>query len=266
MMEAAIIRVLIAEDDPVQRELLRDAMEMERDIVCCGEARDGVEALELLYRQEPDVLLLDIVMPNMDGADLLRELRRNPPQRRPRVIAISAFGQEHIAQAALSQGADWFLLKPYRFDLLFRRIRALVREDQPDACPTQEYRISRAELELGVPTHSFGFAYLEQALALLLAHKGTCLMGKDIYGAIAACNKTTAQCVEKALRKTIREVFRADSEALHRMLRLGGVENATHLSNGRFLTLMAESLRQTEQEHPALFLDGAQEEPFARTK
>lgn len=244
MGENGMIRVLIAEDDPVQRELLRDALEMERDIVCCGQARDGLEALEALRREEPDVLLMDVVMPNMDGVDLLSELRAQSLPKRPRIIAISAFGQEHIARAVLSQGADWFLLKPYRFDLLFHRIRALANQERFDQRFLPDRMVSRAVMELGIPTNSFGYAYLEQALMILLSHQGTCLIGKDVYGTIAGPNNTTVQCVEKALRKTIRQVFEADSEALHRILKLGGVENVKHLSNGRFLTLMAQSLRQ----------------------
>lgn len=246
MAEKDVIRVLIAEDDPVQRELLRDALEMERDIVCCGQARDGVEALEVLHREEPDVLLLDIVMPNMDGVDLLYKLRESSLPKRPRIIAISAFGQEHIAQTVLSQGADWFLLKPYRFDLLFHRIRTLAKGDKPGQGSSLERAVSDAVMELKIPTNSFGFSYLGQALMILLSRQGTCLMGKDIYGAIATRNKTTAQCVEKALRKTIRQSFEADSEELHRILRFGSIENAAHLSNGRFLTLMAESIRHRD--------------------
>lgn len=244
MGENGKIRVLIAEDDPIQRELLCDALEMERDIVCCGQARDGVEALEKLCREEPDVLLLDVVMPNMDGVDLLHELRAQSLQKRPRIIALSAFGQEHIARMVLSQGADCFLLKPYRLDLLFHRIRSLANQDRDDRNALPCRTVSGAVMELGIPTNAFGYSYLERALTILLSHQGTCLMGKDVYGAIAAANKTTAQCVEKALRKVIRQAFETDSEALHRILRLGGVDNVKHLSNGRFLTLMAESLRQ----------------------
>ena len=122
MNENAKIRVLIAEDDPIQNDLLKDALELESDMACCGQACDGLEALAKLQTEQPDVLLLDIVMPNMDGVDLLNELRENPPPKRPKVIAISAYGQEHIARAALAQGADWFLLKPYQLELLMRRI------------------------------------------------------------------------------------------------------------------------------------------------
>ena len=101
MNENAKIRVLIAEDDPIQNDLLKDALELESDMACCGQACDGLEALAKLQTEQPDVLLLDIVMPNMDGVDLLNELRENPPPKRPKVIAISAYGQEHIARAAL---------------------------------------------------------------------------------------------------------------------------------------------------------------------
>ena len=104
MDENAKIRVLIAEDDPIQNDLLKDALELEPDMACCGQACDGLEALAKLQTEQPDVLLLDIVMPNMDGVDLLNELRENPPPKRPKVIAISAYGQEHIARAALAQG------------------------------------------------------------------------------------------------------------------------------------------------------------------
>ena len=94
MNENAKIRVLIAEDDPIQNDLLKDALELESDMACCGQACDGLEALAKLQTEQPDVLLLDIVMPNMDGVDLLNELRENPPPKRPKVIAISAYGQE----------------------------------------------------------------------------------------------------------------------------------------------------------------------------
>lgn len=209
MNENAKIRVLIAEDDPIQNDLLKDALELESDMACCGQACDGLEALAKLQTEQPDVLLLDIVMPNMDGVDLLNELRENPPPKRPKVIAISAYGQEHIARAALAQGADWFLLKPYQLELLMRRIRTLAGETPCKKECTLEHIVSKAVIDLGVQTSAVGFLYLEQALLILLTHQGTCLMSKDVYAEIAARNDTTEQCVEKALRKVIRQVFEA---------------------------------------------------------
>ena len=230
MNENAKIRVLIAEDDPIQNDLLKDALELESDMACCGQACDGLEALDKLQTEQPDVLLLDIVMPNMDGVDLLNELRENPPPKRPKVIAISAYGQEHIARAAFAQGADWFLLKPYQLELLMRRIRTLAGEAPSQKKCTLEHIVSKAVIDLGVQTSAVGFLYLEQALLILLTHQGTCLMSKDVYA-------------EKAMRKVIQQIFEVDSEALHALLKLGHKEDALHLSNGRFLTLMAAGIR-----------------------
>lgn len=81
--------------------------------------------------------------------------------------------------------------------------------------------MSKAVIDLGVQTSAVGFLYLEQALLILLTHQGTCLMSKDVYAEIAARNDTTEQCVEKALRKVIRQVFEADSEAIACALEAG---------------------------------------------
>lgn len=245
MVKNGVIRVLIAEDDKILRELLCEAMKQEQDLECCGQAENGLEALEALRREEPDVLLLDIIMPIMDGLNVLSELREWP--KRPRIIAMSAFNHERIINAALSNGADFLVLKPYQYTGMFDHIRALAKQEEParNAAPNRtDSMISGAVMELGIPTNSFGYLYLVQALAILLSHRGICLLGKDVYTAIADSNNTTAQCVEKALRKAIHEAFTVDSDALHRILKLGGVENVKHLSNGRFLTLMAQSLRQ----------------------
>ena len=145
MNENAKIRVLIAQDDALQNDLLKDAVEMVADLASCGQACDGLEALAKLQTEQPDVLLLDIVMPNMDGVDLLNELRENPPPKRPKVIAISAYGQEHIARAALAQGADWFLLKPYQLELLMRQERPLAGEAPSQKKCTLEHIVSKAD-------------------------------------------------------------------------------------------------------------------------
>lgn len=247
MNENGVIRVVIVDDNEMQRKILLDALKTVQDIECCGQAQDGVEALKVLRREEPDVLLMDIVMPYMDGIDLLSKLRTLSLPKRPYILAMTAYRQEHIGNAVLEQGADDFVLKPYILENLFDRIRALANRQQSDrrSLPNHpDSAVADAVMKLGIPTNSFGYSYLEQALTILLSHEGTCLIGKDVYGTIAGPNRTTAQCVEKSLRKAIREAFAADSEELHRILKLGGMEDVKHLSNGRFLTLMARSLRQ----------------------
>lgn len=124
----------------------------------------------------------------MDGVDLLNELRENPPPKRPKMIAISAYGQEHIARAALAQGSRLVSAEavpagaadaPHPY--------ACRRGPFPKEC-TLEHIVSKAVIDLGVQTSAVGFLYLEQALLILLTHQGTCLMSKDVYAEIAARN------------------------------------------------------------------------------
>ena len=147
MNENAKIRVLIAEDDPIQNDLLKDALELEPDMACCGQACDGLEALAKLQTEQPDVLLLDIVMPNMDGVDLLNELRENPPPKRPKVIAISAYGQEHIARAALAQGAE-FIACQMSMDMMGIQHEELLDEVTIGGVATYMERADKANVNL----------------------------------------------------------------------------------------------------------------------
>lgn len=242
MEECAKIRVMIAEDDPVQSDLLKDALEMEPDMLCCGQAADGLQVLAMVGEQKPDVLLMDIVMPNMDGVDLLHELRRMKLEKQPCVIAISAYGREHVARAVLEQGADWFVLKPYRIDLLVQRIRTFAMQGSPRGNSLERF-VARAVMDLGIDTNALGFGYLNQALMILLTHTGPCPICKSVYAQVAEANGTTSTCVEKALRTVVEQAFAADTQALHDLLKLGHKEGVTHLSNARFLTLMATGIR-----------------------
>ena len=99
------IRVLIVEDDLAQGTLIRDALEMEEDIVCCEHVRDGFEGLKAIREHEPDVMLLDLLMPNMDGVDMLWALHKEPPPKIPRILVLSACNNAAFSTEALALGA-----------------------------------------------------------------------------------------------------------------------------------------------------------------
>lgn len=243
MNEQRVIRVLVAEDDPIQRALMYDALSAEEDIECCGLVSDGLQALKMLRETLPDVLLLDVVMPNMDGVDLLRILQEEPLEVTPKIIVISAYEHESITKEVLSQGADCFLLKPYRIDLLINRIRLLMEKGAKQHEEPLPECIFRVLMDLGVQTNSIGFRYLHRALEILVKNPNVCVMSKDVYGVIAAENNTTNQCVEKALRSAISQIFEESPAELHRMLKFALQEHAEHMTNSQFLTLTAMYIR-----------------------
>ena len=106
-----LVRVVIADDQPMIRMGLRMILDHEADIVTVGEAGDGAGAVELARRERPDVVLMDIRMPGMDGVEATRLIRAEPDLDGVRVVALTTFDDEEYVTGALRAGADAFLLK-----------------------------------------------------------------------------------------------------------------------------------------------------------
>src|SRR3954452_19324487 len=118
----SMITVMLADDHALFRRGLRRMLELETDIQVVGEAGDGLEAQDLARELRPDVALLDIYMPNVDGIDAARELRRAFP--RMGIIMLTMFAEEEIVDRALEAGADDYLRKDTPFDEIVAKLRA----------------------------------------------------------------------------------------------------------------------------------------------
>jgi CheY-like chemotaxis protein len=131
-----MIKVLIAEDNPVNRELLCELLELRGYEV--SEACDGEEALEMVVRTRPDVLLLDLGMPKLDGFGVIRNLRANPQLASLPVLAVTAYAMRGDLEKALQAGFDGYLSKPIDAVSLEQQIERLLNpvfvHDRP---PTQ---------------------------------------------------------------------------------------------------------------------------------
>lgn len=121
-MNSYPIRVLLADDHAVVREGLRVFLELQDGIEVVGEAEDGEQALAAAERLRPDVILMDLVMPRLDGVGAMRELRRRLPQTR--VIALTSFLDDERLLPAIEAGAAGYLLKDVEPSELARAVRA----------------------------------------------------------------------------------------------------------------------------------------------
>ncbi len=116
-------RVLIVDDHAVVRAGLRALLEIEPDIKIVGEAADGVEAVHLALTLQPDVVLMDLVMPQLDGISAIREIRSKNPDIR--VIALTSFGDDSRVYEAVEAGVNGYLLKDSGAEELLKALRSV---------------------------------------------------------------------------------------------------------------------------------------------
>ncbi|HUK26462.1 MAG TPA: response regulator [Terriglobales bacterium] len=127
-------KILIAEDNPVNCELLRELLELRDHEVI--ETHNGQEALQSLEQAIPDILLLDLGMPVMDGYETVRRIRQDPRFARLPVLAVTAYAMQGDKERILGCGFDGYLSKPINPSLLFQELdRVLPKENGGDIPP-----------------------------------------------------------------------------------------------------------------------------------
>lgn len=122
-----MIRVLLADDQQLVRAGLRTILEAEEDIEVCGEVADGLLAVSAAEQQHPDVVLMDIRMPNLDGLEATRRIAARGDI--PRIVILTTFDLDEYVFEALRGGASGFLLKDTTADELVRAVRLAVAGD-----------------------------------------------------------------------------------------------------------------------------------------
>lgn len=118
-------KVLIVDDEPAIRDMLRMALELDGNI--CLEAGSAIEAMPLIVDEKPDLILLDWMMPEVSGLELVRRLKRDDALKEIPVIMLTAKAEEQNAVSGLDAGADDYISKPFRPRELLSRIRAVLR-------------------------------------------------------------------------------------------------------------------------------------------
>jgi len=120
-------RVLIVDDEMFMRQILRDILQR-ASFEVVGEATNGEEAVQQYRQLQPDVVLMDIIMPRMDGIEATRQILSLDPQAR--VVMCTALGQEGILKKALQLGARDFLVKPFRPEKIIEALHKSLSEKQ----------------------------------------------------------------------------------------------------------------------------------------
>ena len=119
------IKVLIADDNQEFSMTLATYLKSQDDMAVIGRAKDGNEAVDMITNLTPDIVLLDVIMPHLDGIGVLEKLNMIKMSKRPICIMLSAVGQDKITRRAVELGAEYYVVKPFDIELLISRIREL---------------------------------------------------------------------------------------------------------------------------------------------
>lgn len=266
------ISVVIADDNKEFCCILNDYLLSQRDIIVTGIAKDGREALEFIQEKQPDLVVLDIIMPHLDGLGVLEKISTLKLDKMPRIIILSAVGQDKITQKAITLGADYYVVKPFDMDIFTKRIREMFhnapveevvvrkpqvvqREQIPQpkisSAPVQsgpfdlETEITNIIHEVGVPAHIKGYMYLREAITMVVNDMELLsAVTKELYPSIAKKYNTTASRVERAIRHAIEVAWgRGQLEAINKLFGYTVHNDKGKPTNSEFIAIIADKLR-----------------------
>lgn len=159
------LNVAIADDNEKMVEILGRMIEEDKDLTLVGKAHNGEEICNIIKEREPDVVVLDIIMPKMDGLTVMENCQHDHMLKKtPAFIVVSAVGQERITEDAFSLGAEYYMLKPFDNQVLLNRIKNLRRRS--DRRIRENVRSECCERRTGQHTEQETWRQMSQILSM----------------------------------------------------------------------------------------------------
>ena len=264
------IRIMIADDNQDFIMTLMSHLEKENDMEVIGIARDGKEACEMVINKKPDVLLLDVIMPYLDGLGVLEKINEANLEPKPMCIMLSAVGQAKITQNAINLGAEYYVVKPFDIEVLIKRIRD-IKNYKPSSntqniiSNTRETKVPYIAIsesnkkneeglealvtniihELGVPAHIKGYQYLREAIMMVINDIDVInQITKQLYPEIAEKYGTTPSRVERAIRHAIEVAWgRGQTDTVESIFGYTISAAKGKPTNSEFIAMIADKLR-----------------------
>ena len=257
------LNVAIADDNERMLELLDEIISQDQELEIVGKAVNGEEAYQLIKSKHPDVVLLDIIMPKLDGLSVMDKINHDSElTKHPTFIVITAIGQEKITENAFAMGADYYIMKPFDNEMIINRIKQMknglrrkgTQEQRgPKACESKEtYMDYNLETdvtdmihEIGVPAHIKGYQYLRDAI--IMSVKDMDMLNsitKILYPTIAKMHQTTPSRVERAIRHAIEVAWsRGKMDTIDELFGYTVSNGQGKPTNSEFMALIADRIR-----------------------
>lgn len=254
------VKVVIADDNKEFRLILKDFLESKNIFDVVEMADDGIKALDAVEKYEPDILILDIIMPHLDGLGVIEKLHKKELKKFPKVIILSAVGHDKVTQRAINMGVDYYIVKPFNFESFADRLiqiseletsrvqsknKEIVYNEKINAELSLEVKITEILHEVGVPAHIKGYQYLRTSIIDVVNNIE--LLGaitKELYPMIATRYSTTPSRVERAIRHAIEVAWtRGKIETINNIFGYTIHNNKGKPTNSEFIAMIADKLR-----------------------
>ncbi len=258
----AKINVAIVDDNERMVNLLSDIMKEDKDIEVVGTAGNGIDALSIIKDKSPDIVLLDLIMPKLDGLGVMEKVRSgNDYKKTPAFIVITAIGQEGVTENAFELGANYYIMKPFDNDMILTRIKQIkgvlhnklveplkatsFENKQQYMERNLESDVTNIIHEIGVPAHIKGYQYLRDAI--MMSVNDTEMLNsitKLLYPSIAKRHKTTPSRVERAIRHAIEVAWsRGKMDTIDDLFGYTVNNGKGKPTNSEFVALIADKIR-----------------------
>ena len=263
------IKILIADDNVELVVTLGTYLRSQEDVENVITACNGYEAYQKIVEERPDIVVLDIVMPELDGLGVLEKIQETQ-EMLPLTIMLTGVGQDMVTAKALSLGAQFFVLKPFKMEILMKRIRELfnktkggqiVNIKQFESVNTKanyvdidkdasredklEVKVTNIIHEVGVPAHIKGYQYIRDAIIMAVNDVEMInQITKQLYPDLAKKHKTTPSRVERAIRHAIEVAWnRGQIETVENIFGYTVNSNKGKPTNSEFIAMIADKLR-----------------------
>lgn len=256
-----MVKIAIADDNEKMLNIMGKVLAEQNDFEVVGMATNGLEIINIIKDKQPDIVLLDIIMPQIDGLTVMEKVKTDKDvTKEPTFIVISVVGRESVTEDAFNMGATYYIMKPFDNQMLINRIRyvksnkklldnkrAALVTDNSEAVSDRSLEADITEIihDIGIPAHIKGYQYLRDSIMLSVKDNDVInSITKILYPTIAKKYQTTSSRVERAIRHAIEVAWnRGNTDTLNGLFGYTISNGKGKPTNSEFIALIADKIR-----------------------
>lgn len=262
------INVLLADDNAAVKDQLTRIAERGNEIEILKIVTDGRELIDDIKSLNPDVVIMDLILPFKDGLEILEELSQLKLRRSPVIVVATAATTDKIIRQCMEYGTNYFIAKPCNYETLIKIIKNLLKEKSYNDIfnlneekfsdnsyvtnsieEIMETKVTNIIHKIGIPAHIKGYKYLRTAIIKSVVNEDIInSVTKELYPQVAKDYNTTPPRVERAIRHAIEVAWtRGEEETLQKIFGYTVQSNKGKPTNSEFIAMIADKLRLQNQ-------------------